>query len=954
MTKHSLVLFLSAVLIQTAGARTDRGICGSNVERAREEVFLHSRSVQALKNKPGLRTAAVRAAARDSGNIIILEDSDGVVARRNLFNLDKQTLRFQLSAGKYKYDVRSGGFDAAAASGGEPVAGLGDDDTRKFALPFSFPYYGAAYREVYLNSDGNLTFGEGDGDSAERSLGRMTAGPPRISPLYDDLDATRPQSEVRVFSDSSRWVASWNAVREYRDSGLGKEQTFQVALYPDGKIEFNYNGVSPSSAVVGIAPGRLQSGTAVVSFLTNQFSTYSSAVVERFGGDDEIDIVTASQKILETHDDSYDYLVFYNNMGVVLSGAVAQYTPVRNTRTGMGDPLLDNGREYGSMRRLQGVMNMGSISQYPLNPDGAVPLRAFTGDTPLTILGHEAGHMFLAYVSVREPDDPKGTPMLSSDLFHWSFRFNSEASVLSGNRIRDNGAGSSPRFTTVATVESYAPLDQYLMGLRQPDEVPPTFYVKDPPANILSRGPIPQVGISFNGARRDVTIQELISTNGRRRPDATVSQRQFRFGFVLVVSAGTTPDAGQLQQIETYRTSFEAAFNKYTEGRASADASLKKSVRLSLWPMAGVLNGRTITGTIAVAQAPTAPLSFSLKASSGVADIPGQIVIAAGAKQASFNVRGLRPGVEAFSFTPSDGAFETANAIVQVQDSVAPLTLEVVSGDAQAAVAGKSLDAPLVVKLSDVNHVPYPGLRVSASAAAGGTVDTASAILDENGQASFRWTPGAGPLNELVLTAEGGASVTAAALVRPSFALESLVNAASFQAVIAPGSIATIFGANLIGAQLSIGGEKAQIFYASNRQVNFLIPPNVPIGAANLFVTNIAGDSPTVKVNLQLVAPGIFFDTASGSGAVIDRGQRIFEVYATGLGPVTADGQTSQTIQATVGGVEAAVLYSGMAPGFPGLYQVNVMVADSVASGTQNLILRTGGVASNTVKIAVR
>ena len=954
MTKHSLALFLSAVLIQTAGARTDRGICGSNAERAREEVFLHRRSVQSLKIKSGSRAAAVPATARDSGNLIILEDSDGVVARRNLFNLDKQTLRFQLSAGKYSYDVRPGGFDSAAATGGEPVAGLGDDDTRKVSLPFSFPFYGAAYRDVYLNSDGNLTFGEGDGASAERSLGRMTAGPPRISPLYEDLDATRPQSDVRIFSDSSHWVATWNAVREFSDSGLGKAQTFQVALYPDGKIEFAYNGVSPSGAVVGIAPGRLQSGTAVVSFLTTPSSAYSGAAVERFGGADELDIVTASQKILETHDDSFDYLIYYNNMGIVIPGAVAQYTPVRNTRTGMGDQLVDNGVEYGSARRLQGVMNMGSISQYPLNPNGAVPLRPSTGDTPLTILGHEAGHMFLAYVSVHEPGDPKGTPMLSSDLFHWSFRFNSEASVLSGNRIRDNGAGSSPQFTTVATVESYAPLDQYLMGLRQPEEVPPTFYVKDPPSSIISRGAIPQVGISFNGTRRDVTIQELISTNGRRRPDATVSQRQYRFGFVLVVPTGTTPDAGLLQQIETYRSGFEAAFNKYTEGRASAEASLKKSVRLSLWPASGVLNGRTITATIAVAQASAAPLSFALKPSSGVADIPGQVVIAAGAKQASFTVRGLRPGVETLSFTPSDAAFETTNALVQVQSSSEPLTLEVVSGDAQAAVAGKPLDAPLVVKLSDVNHVPYPGLRVSASAAPGGTVDAASAILDENGKASFRWTPGSGPLNELVLTAEGGASITAAALGRPSFVLESLVNAASFQPAIAPGSIATIFGANLVGAQISVGGLTAQIFYSSNRQVNFLVPPDAPTGAVNLIVTNVAGDSPTVKVNLQPVAPGIFFDSASGLGAVIDRGQRIFEVYATGLGPAAADGQTIQTIQATVGGFEAAVLYSGLAPGFPGLYQVNVMVADSVASGTQNLILRTGGVASNTVKIAVR
>ena len=37
--------------------------------------------------------------------------------------------------------------------------------------------------------------------------------------------------------------------------GIGTAQTFQVRLYVDGSIQFSYSGVSPTSAVVGIAPG---------------------------------------------------------------------------------------------------------------------------------------------------------------------------------------------------------------------------------------------------------------------------------------------------------------------------------------------------------------------------------------------------------------------------------------------------------------------------------------------------------------------------------------------------------------------------------------------------------------------------------------------------------------------------------------------------------------------------
>ena len=957
MTKQSLALFLSALLTQSVFARTDSAVCGSHAERASEELFLHRRSAVALrKNRPSPRLAAPSAASRDSGNIIVLDDGDGVIARRNVFGLDKQTLRFQPVGAKYQYSVVAGGFDAAAAASGTELTGLGDDDSRKIPILFAFPFYGVSYRDIYLNSDGNLTFGAGDSASIARSLGRMTAGPPRISPLYEDLDATRSQAGVRVVSETTRWVATWNAVPEFSDSGLGNRETFQVSLYPDGRIEFSYNGISTSSAVVGIAPGGLQNGTAVVSFMTASSATYPGAVLERYGGSDELDIVTASQKVFENHDDAYDYLVFYNNLGVGIPGAVAQYTPVRNSRTGMGDVQGDDGLEYGSPRRLQGVMNMGRTEDYPLNPNGTVPLRSITGDTPLTILGHEAGHMFLAYVSVREPGDRNGRPMLSSDLFHWSFRFNAEASVLAGNRIRDNGLDAGPRFTTTAAVESYSPLDQYLMGLRQPEEVPPTFYVKDPsPASIAARSAVPQVGVNFSGTRRDVTIQELIATEGRRRPDATVSQRHFRFGFVLIVAAGTAPGAGLLQQIENYRSSFETAFNSYTGGRASADASSKKGVRLSLWPMSGLVNGRSINATIAVAQAQATSLTFVVKAPNGIADAGGSVTIPAGAMQASFGLRGLRPGVEEFSFTPSDPAFETAYARVQVQESAAqPLTLEVVSGDVQAAVASQPVNAPIVVRLSDVNHVPYPGMRVSATSSTGGTVVPATTVTDENGQASFKWTPGADSLNELRLTAESGAAVTAAALGKPSFSATGVVNAASFQPAVSPGSIATIFGTNLAGAKISVGGAAAQVFYASNRQVNFLVPSSVPTGSTDLVVTNAVGDFSSVKVSLPLLAPGIFFDPATGFGAVIDRGDRIFEVYATGLGPTGIGGVTAQLIQVTVGGVEAQVLYSGVAPGFPGLYQVNIRLPDSAASGTQNLVLRVGGVNSNSVKIAVK
>ena len=115
-----------------------------------------------------------------------------------------------------------------------------------------------------------------------------------------------------------------------------------------------------SSAVVGIAPGSAQPGTSVVSFHNDASAEYSAAVVERFGNTQEIDIVTVAQKFYETHEDAYDYLVIYNNMGIGASaGALAYEATVRSSATGYGVPPSDYGAQYGSAARLRSVMNMG-------------------------------------------------------------------------------------------------------------------------------------------------------------------------------------------------------------------------------------------------------------------------------------------------------------------------------------------------------------------------------------------------------------------------------------------------------------------------------------------------------------------------------------------------------------------------------------------------------------------
>ncbi|HEY1338753.1 MAG TPA: hypothetical protein VGF59_14655, partial [Bryobacteraceae bacterium] len=213
--------------------------CGTTAETSRETLFLHRQAVRARAKLPQTRAASGVPANRDAGDIAIIDDSDGVVTRLNQFNLDGHTVRFTPSgtnAARYRYDVVDGGYDAAAANG-TPLAALDDDDSRRLTLPFRFPFFGATYSEVYVNSDGNLTFTEGDNASTSRSLGRATSGPPRISPLFDDLNPAQTAGGVRFFGDSTHAAISWVTVPEYGTSGFGPRQTFQVRLYADGRIE---------------------------------------------------------------------------------------------------------------------------------------------------------------------------------------------------------------------------------------------------------------------------------------------------------------------------------------------------------------------------------------------------------------------------------------------------------------------------------------------------------------------------------------------------------------------------------------------------------------------------------------------------------------------------------------------------------------------------------------------
>ncbi len=935
MRKRSFLLLLTCLWLAAPSRPAQSPVtCGTYRDKGTEQLQVHRRAVQ-LRAERGERALAVAARSYDVGDIAVLEDAGDLIAPYNGFDLDQHTVTFTPAAGAYGFQTGAGSYDQTAAASGTLLANLGDDDSRETSLPFPFPFYGKSYRAVFVNSDGNLTLGQPDSGDGDRSLGRMTSGPPRIAPLFRDLNPAQSGQGVFVLVEASRVVVTWAAVPDYGDT---YPQTFQVRLYADGRVEFAYSGVATDAALVGISPGGDQGTTTLVSFVGDTSAEYAGTIAERFTTTAEVDVYAAAKRFYQTHEDAYDYLVVYNYAGVLAApGALAYELTARNVnRAGYGDTPSDTGREFGSLHRLQSVMNMGPLTQYPSDPsniDANVGARGrITGDSAMTILGHEAGHLFLAFASVRDPQNPDDRPMLKPDGVHWSFNFNSDASLLEGNRIRDDGNGN---FFTTATVEGYSMLDQYLMGFVPAEDVPSTFFVANSssPATRFS-----QANQTLTGTKREVHIEEIVQAEGRRAPDPAVSQRHFRFAFILVTDPQRQPTEADMQTIETFRSSFPGYYSRYTGGNAFAETTLRRSLRLSVAPAAGVLAGTTVPATVSIEAPLASPLVVTFDApSGGVYAAPPSVTIGAGETSASFQITGLAAGVDDLVASPNDPRFMTDRARIRVTDRQSALRLSAVHDSAPQ----------LTLRVTDIGDLPYAGVSVRAMAFGGGTVSPQQAVSDADGLVSLDWNAGAG----------GGAVLEATAQGASPAIYDGVVNAASYSAGLAPGAFAAIFGYGLAGGavagispypeelsgvQVTVDGEPAALHYAGDRQINLVVPAGTPSGTRNLAISTAGGSFLLAQAQVLEAAPGIFFDPIGGWGAAVRFGNTL-RIYGTGMGaalPVTV----------YLGGVPLTPTPSIPSSATPGLDLVDVPIPNGL-HGEQSLVIEVSGRRSNTVRV---
>ncbi len=299
---------------------------------------------------------------------------------------------------------------------------------------------------------------------------------------------------------------------------------------------------------------------------------------------------------------------------------------------------------------------------------------------------------------------------------------------------------------------------------------------------------------------------------------------------------------------------------------------------------------------------------------------------------------------------------------------------------------------------------------LSLSAASGTTPTNVEVSVNIAGLSARTYT------GTITITAVGAAntpqvvqvtlSVSAPPPVLPRIDAGGIVNAASLRGPVAAGSLAALFGLNFnapaegilaaflpgtqtlprvlngirvlirdtSGAQIA----EAPLLFASNRQINFQMPFEVAGRSSVLVVVDSNGLlSAAEAASIAPTAPGLFLfgvnravvqnedfslNTASNPSR---KGGALF-AYLTGQGEVTPSVPTGQVApasplstataprSASIGGVNAPVLFLGLTPGLVGLLQANILVPEVAPSGEQILLVTIGGQTTNGGLVSIR
>ena len=246
----------------------------------------------------------------------------------------------------------------------------------------------------------------------------------------------------------------------------------------------------------------------------------------------------------------------------------------------------------------------------------------------------------------------------------------------------------------------------------------------------------------------------------------------------------------------------------------------------------------------------------------------------------------------------------------------------------------------------------------------------------------------ADPANTQTITV----SLVLSAPSSPIFSPDGIVNSASFEPGLVPGSIATIFGRNLStvtgivlsggninesGTSVKVGDLQCPLLSVSNsqgsEQISFQVPFEIAPGTTSVEVTSRAGALRLQGIPVFSLQPGFFefIDNASNAyvaaaihtdGTLVTatspaRRGEIISIFLTGGGPIRPPVPTGkvgpvppsillQPATVLLSDFPCEVLFIGYAPGALGLYQLNMRIPPNAPSRLAKLTIRVAGAPS--------
>jgi len=276
--------------------------------------------------------------------------------------------------------------------------------------------------------------------------------------------------------------------------------------------------------------------------------------------DDRSDPERITHAFYQSFPDDFDYLTVFTAFDDASDVAFPAYAySVRNKVSGLGLTPYDLGKGFGSPARLKTWIDMKRSVELLADP------KSFMWST----WAQEVGHLHLAHLLFSD-QGKRSQEMLGRDKAHWSSLLAAAGSVMDGADWHDNADGT---FTKIGDNNRYSPLDQYAFGVREADDVPPFFVLRDAflgPDRLTATSYIP-TGATITASAHPITIDDVMDASGFRLPQAGDADTDFRMAVVLLASPDQDPESVRplAETLDGLLPSWEKRLRAFADGRAS-------------------------------------------------------------------------------------------------------------------------------------------------------------------------------------------------------------------------------------------------------------------------------------------------------------------------------------------------------------------------------------------------